>query len=77
MHFFCNCGVVSATAPGVALPPASMQSSARSSNIHGRLIVVLYLCTGMYCMPVSPIAPTVGAGAKTGHKKITIFKSIL
>ena len=35
------------------------------------------LCTRMYCMPVSPKAPTVGAGAKTGHIKITIFRDAL
>jgi hypothetical protein len=32
MHFFRDCGVGSATAPGVALPPASMQSSVLESS---------------------------------------------
>jgi hypothetical protein len=30
----------------------------------GQLGNIWSLCTGMYCMPISPKAPTFGAGAK-------------
>ncbi len=39
--------------------------------------IILHLCTRMYCITVSPKAPTFGAGAKTGHEKITIFRNDL
>ncbi len=75
MHFFHDRCVSSAIAPGIALAPASMQSSVLESSCIG--IYTRVLGFGFLHRSISCIHAVVCAGLPSAHEKITIFRDVL